>query len=359
MDDEITRESNRNPLSSGMTFGQWTLLEPSRTQQNTASAWRCRCSCGKEEDVPESALLDGSSSSCGCKKTALRGTRKRLDLTGKVFGDLTVLDRDDQKHNHGGVWWKTRCTCGAEYTVPGTLLVNGRRTHCGCKAGPRGQHRDITGERFGRLTAVGPTKERDKKGYVIWHCKCDCGNEIDVSYNLLCYSMTKSCGCQKLAHNKELSSYLNRVDGTSVDRLRSSKIPVNNTTGYQGVYFSRGKYIAKIVIQKKQYQLGSFHCVEDAAEARRIAEDHIRDTILPHFVRWQKCSQEDPEWAKKNPIKIVVEKDFANMLKITCYPRLPDNDPVGVPAESDRIQRPVKGISGIQRKQPPRNEALR
>lgn len=40
---------------------------------------------------------------------------------------------------------------------------------------------DLTGRRFGKLTAISPTGEQDKRGYKIWHCKCDCGNERDVS----------------------------------------------------------------------------------------------------------------------------------------------------------------------------------
>lgn len=36
---------------------------------------------------------------------------------------------------------------------------------------------DITGQKFGLLTAVNPTK---KNGRSAWHCKCDCGNECDV-----------------------------------------------------------------------------------------------------------------------------------------------------------------------------------
>lgn len=29
----------------------------------------------------------------------------------------------------------------------------------------------------------------------MWHCKCDCGNEKDISYNSLMYDKTQSCGC--------------------------------------------------------------------------------------------------------------------------------------------------------------------
>lgn len=60
----------------------------------------------------------------------------------------------------------------------------------------------------------------------------------------------KSCGCQKKEHDKSLQSFLTHVAGTSVDALKSKKVPTDNTTGYKGVYLIRGKYVAKIVFQK-------------------------------------------------------------------------------------------------------------
>lgn len=65
--------------------------------------------------------------------------------------------------------------------------------------------KDITNERFGRLVAlykIGKTKT----GLGIWHCKCDCGNEIDVSRGyLVAKNGRKSCGClqkeQRESHN--------------------------------------------------------------------------------------------------------------------------------------------------------------
>lgn len=41
--------------------------------------------------------------------------------------------------------------------------------------------RDLSGQKFGRLTALYPAEKRDKRGSVYWHCKCECGNEVDVS----------------------------------------------------------------------------------------------------------------------------------------------------------------------------------
>ena len=50
-----------------------------------------------------------------------------------------------------------------------------------------------------------------------------------------------------------------------MDALKSKKVPTDNTTGYKGVYLIRGKYVAKIVFQKKQYFLGTYENIEDCS----------------------------------------------------------------------------------------------
>ena len=45
--------------------------------------------------------------------------------------------------------------------------------------------KDLSGQKFGLLTAMYPTERRDHRGSVYWHCVCECGNEIDVSAGAL------------------------------------------------------------------------------------------------------------------------------------------------------------------------------
>jgi hypothetical protein len=53
---------------------------------------------------------------------------------------------------------------------------------------------DLTGMRFGKLTALNFTrKEKDK--HFFWNCKCDCGKTITVSSSHLKSGHTRSCGC--------------------------------------------------------------------------------------------------------------------------------------------------------------------
>ena len=255
---------------------------------------------------------------------ALRSPKKASrDLTGRVFGELTVLSRAEAKGKNRGIRWLCQCSCGAEYETLGTHLTTGKRTNCGGKAHPKNYPiTDITGETFGSLTALEPTKQRDAKGFVIWKCLCECGKEAYVSYNDLRYANVKSCGCSKKAHDQKLHGYLTHMDGTSLEMLQSKKLPADNTTGYRGVYHIRGKYVAKIVFQGKAYYLGNFSRIEAAAEARKEAEELLFDGSAEFYRRWKAKADEDPAWAEENPIRIHVTNDRQRGLQVEYEPAI-------------------------------------
>ena len=52
---------------------------------------------------------------------------------------------------------------------------------------------DLTGQKFGKLTALYPVP--DKAHRARWHCVCDCGNEKDVLQQNLSNGHVRSCGC--------------------------------------------------------------------------------------------------------------------------------------------------------------------
>lgn len=55
--------------------------------------------------------------------------------------------------------------------------------------------KDLTGQLFGKLTAVHQLDQR-VKGCIFWFCKCECGNTINVRTAALINGHTKSCKCQ-------------------------------------------------------------------------------------------------------------------------------------------------------------------
>lgn len=179
---------------------------------------------------------------------------------------------------------------------------------------------DITGRRFDHIVAIYPTKEREK-GSVVWHCRCDCGNERNYSYNSLMYCKIKSCGCIKKAHEKRLNTYLTHVEGTSLDAIRSKKVPTDNTTGFKGVYFVKGKYMAKIVFQKHQYYLGKFDTAEEAAKVRQEAENELFDGFAEYYGQWEASAETDPVWAKNHPIHIHVDKT-KDSFRVFIHPKV-------------------------------------
>ena len=57
-----------------------------------------------------------------------------------------------------------------------------------------GRPNNLTGQVFGRLTALRPLAER-RSHNVVWHCICTCGVENNFRGSSLASGNTKSCGC--------------------------------------------------------------------------------------------------------------------------------------------------------------------
>ena len=103
-------------------FRHWTVL-----RESTEGTWLCRCDCGTMRRVPESWLLSGFSSSCGCR----RGRAK--DLRGQRFGSLVALEPVSEKDKDGSIRWRCRCDCGNETVVSSNKLLKNHTTSCGCR----------------------------------------------------------------------------------------------------------------------------------------------------------------------------------------------------------------------------------
>jgi len=118
------------------------------------------------------------------------------DISGQRFGRLVAL-RPTEERKNGLVVWECRCDCGETAYVLGINLVKGRTESCGClhkESAGQNSIKDLTSQRFGKLVALRPTEERSG-GYIVWECKCDCGETAYVMSRSLVKGNTKSCGC--------------------------------------------------------------------------------------------------------------------------------------------------------------------
>ena len=57
-----------------------------------------------------------------------------IDLTGKRFGRLVVLERYNQIYTNDHIHWKCKCDCGKESIHRGMILRQGSCNSCGCLA---------------------------------------------------------------------------------------------------------------------------------------------------------------------------------------------------------------------------------
>lgn len=108
----------------GQRFGFWVVKERSSNNDSGQVQWMCICECGKERCVTSNSLRSGNSTSCGCNHTP--------DLSGLVFGDLTVLKIDDSKKTNSHRYWLCSCKCSNIATFSTYQLRVKNASSCGC-----------------------------------------------------------------------------------------------------------------------------------------------------------------------------------------------------------------------------------
>lgn len=99
-----------------------------------------------------------------------------------------------------------------------------------------GKIKDLSGQRFGKLVALSICG-RNKNNAVIWLCKCDCGNYVEVLSISLIAGHTKSCGCMKGYKKKhgDSGSRLYRVWISMKQRCQNSKNKAYQFYGGKGI----------------------------------------------------------------------------------------------------------------------------
>lgn len=283
---------------TGKVFGQLTVLSFSHTTTNGAY-WLCRCTCGTEKVVPSKLLKNGRAVSCGCKKAQIvRSTIERsierrremfgtIDLVGKRFGSLTVLERVSCKHHN---MWLCRCDCGKVVTKSSSNLANANPS-CGCKQGVR-RRLDLTGQRFGRLVAIEIDDEKTEPSRVYWRCRCDCGNESSVRGSMLAKGHTQSCGCLQREHTSRMGATFGIENGRGQSKydwhVKVSSKRVTLRSSFELIF---AKYLLK-------------HRIRFEYEPRRIqlAPDtiYIPDFYLPDTDTWVEVKgYASPNWLRK------------------------------------------------------------
>ena len=128
----------------GDVFGELTVVEQAEDYVYKSSGkhikrWKCKCPNGHIMLALQNNLFSGHTTRCTqCNKSS-----KFIDITGKKFGYLTVIERGEDYESKSGkeVRWICECDHGNPNTpielrkrilVRGTDLRSGRIVSCGC-----------------------------------------------------------------------------------------------------------------------------------------------------------------------------------------------------------------------------------
>ena len=232
------------------------------------------------------------------------------DLTGQRFGKLTVLRRAEND-NTGKAQWTCRCDCGRLCVVRAYKLKNGQTRSCGCERKGGYNRRDLTGRRFGRLTALCPAEKSGQAGGgLVWRCRCDCGAEAEVSAARLVSGRTRSCGCLNREQMSRMHQHMHYSDNTCLERLiRAQREQGGNKAGFRGLFRMKdGRYRATIGFGKARYYLGSYRDFDEAVKARQTAEETLHQGYIDARGAYDRRAEADPAWAEENPFFFHVER---------------------------------------------------
>lgn len=265
--------------------------------------WACLCDCGNKKTLKERLLKEGSSKSCGClqkEAVSIVAKSRTLDLTGKRFGKLLVIERAENHEKPNGqqvAMWLCLCDCGEKPTVSAYNLTHNKTKSCGClREEPHNKKYnkyDLSGD-YG----IGWTSNTDKEFYFDLEdydkIKDYCWFESKHNYILAPINNTNVPIHRIIMldgddiNNTEID--IDHIHGntsrndnrksnlriaTITENLRNQTYRSNSTSGFIGVSFrkDRNKWRAYINVEdKKQLSLGMFDDYTDAVKTRILAE---------------------------------------------------------------------------------------
>lgn len=224
---------------------------------------------------------------------------KIKDLTGQKFDSgIEVLEFAEIKNR--AAHWKCKCHCGNTFITRGADLTNGHTKSCGCLGKKRVQQmgkknknkyiKDLTNQRFGSLTAIEATEKRDSGRCVIWKCKCDCGNIIELSSHVLVQGQI-SCGCNKSKGELKIAQLLleAKIPFETQKSFDSCRFPDTNRAAKFDFYVNNQYLIEYDGIQHFDSRFGwntsdNFEKIQlrDAYKTQWCKENNIRLIRIPY-----------------------------------------------------------------------------
>lgn len=206
---------------------------------------------------------------------------KIIDLTGKTFGELTVIKRHGTHIRPSGkkvVTWLCKCSCGKEKVVVGYALKNGSTKSCGCKQFIHAPN-EIKEQPDGLHIFVGNMRVIiDKEDYIkiyprrvcIGNHGYACVGQHDLLHRII-IDCPKGYVIDHINHNK-LDNRKSNLRVVTQSENMANRVPRSNT-GEIGISLTKRGYYMVCVDHK---YVGNAKSLEDAIELRNKALPNSR-----------------------------------------------------------------------------------
>lgn len=264
-------------IKPGDRFGRWTVISfagsKSKYGNKKQRFYLCRCDCGTVEEVANGGLLKKNKEP-RCNKCG----RRFLDLAGKLFGMLQVVERTERPADSPclSIHWRCVCDCGKEVVRSAEYLTITAHPTCGCKRWK--EAKDLTGKTFGQWTVIAIAKKGQNetgKYELKWKCRCECGRTGEVDHWNL--TANRTSGCKRCAMESQLQkrrslaenpSELSHLIGATFHRLTIAEIAEIKLSG---CYIAICRCECGSVVKVHQI---------DLEEGRRKSCGCLRDSLL-------------------------------------------------------------------------------
>lgn len=309
---------------TGQKFGRLTVLKRSedyisKSREKTVQ-WECQCDCGNICIVSGRGLKSGKTQSCGClrrEKIIERNKKTAKDLTGQRFGKLIALYPTDKRINNNYIVWRCKCDCGNEIEVASTYLLRGNTRSCGCLI--KDASKKLIKDLTGqRFGKLVALYPMDKRSgsSVIWYCKCDCGNYHEVASKTLTSGLVQSCGCLKNFVGEEKIAQI----------LRDNNIYFERQKTFNNCKFQDSKQLAKF-----DFYIPKYNCLIEYDGIQHYQPRQFGGCTQEQAqYNFEKTKQHDiykNQWCKENNI-LLIRIPYTHIKQITINDLIIDKEKI-------------------------------
>ena len=257
----------------GQKYGNLTVIgrAPNRGKH---VYWQCKCDCGDIKEIRSQHLREGKIKTCThCNANT---------IVGKTFGNWKVLRATDKKFETY-ILYECKCIKCGNTTLKTSSFLKQKHKFCdNCRSN------DISNQRFGNLIAIQRIGSNHNR-HSLWKCKCDCGNDIIVTYGHLINGDTKPCGCIKSQGESKIKNILlqNDIIYESQKTFEDCRFPDTNMLARFDFYLPEYNVLIEYDGQQHYNYTNSGWNTEE------------------NFLKTQNRDKYKNEWCKNNNIKLI------------------------------------------------------